>query len=74
MSLPEHLVPKTYWERRVELLEESVTRIAQLLNHFALPFQAQQAMREHFEEWNRLQRELLAEFPAPTDDNAEGKA
>ena len=65
MSLPTHLHPTTYWEKRCELLEESVFRMANILQNYTMPPAGQYAMREHFDEWNRLLAELGEKHPAP---------
>ena len=63
MPLAEHLHPKTYWEERTELLEESVFRLIGILATQALPPQAAYAMQEHVSEWNRLLGVLSEKYP-----------
>ena len=58
MPLAEHLHPKTYWEERCGLLEESVFRLAGILAQQGLPPQAAYAVQEHVREWDRLLSDL----------------
>lgn len=69
MSLPEHLHPKTYWEERCELLEESVFRLASILANSAMPPQAASQVRLHVDDWNRLIAEIGSRFPPPEENS-----
>ncbi len=71
MPLPEHLHPKTYWEERTELLEESVFRLISVLAQTSLPPQAVYAVQEHVNEWNRLLTDLTNSHPAPKGESNE---
>lgn len=66
MPLPEHLGPQTYWEKRAELMEDSVERIVQILVATAVPSHTARALDEHMREWARLIGTLASEYPAPT--------
>ena len=63
--LAEHLHPKTYWEERTELLEESVFRLASILVSHGLPPQAGYAVNEHVDQWNRLLTDLTNKHQLP---------
>lgn len=65
MPLAEHLHPKTYWEKRTELLEESMTRLFQILAASALPQQTVYQLQDHFSQWSRILGDLEREFPPP---------
>ena len=67
MSLPEHLAPKTYWEKRTELMEESVERIILLLIRDMLPQSAVMTLNDHMRDWARLIGELTNEFQKPIE-------
>ena len=71
MSLAPHLHPKTYWEERCELLEESFERLAHIL--IACGSQQQKNMLDsHMLEWNRLLAEITAKHPAPEQGSGIG--
>jgi hypothetical protein len=74
MSLPEHLHPKTYWERRCELLEASIERLVYILGNYSMPPAGNQALADHMRVWSRLLGELQQEFPAPAGIPASPKA
>lgn len=65
MGLPEHLHPKTYWERRAELTEESLRRLITIMANLEFSPAMCQAAAEHSREWNRLIGELGNQSPAP---------
>ena len=67
MSLPEHLAPKTYWEKRTELMEESVERIVRLLVLDTVPKSTASALDDHMREWSRLIGDLANEFQKPNE-------
>lgn len=69
MALPEHLHPKTYWEKRAELMEESVWRLANILAG-ALPPQYGHMVGDHMRQWGDLINKLKDERPAPPDGAA----
>jgi len=54
MALAEHLHPKTYWEERCELLEDSVFRMMSIIATHGLTESGSYALREHVADWNRL--------------------
>jgi hypothetical protein len=64
MALAEHLHPKTYWEERCELVEESVLRLMNILTAH-LPYAAHSDLQAHATDWNRLIGELANKFPPP---------
>ena len=61
--MPEHLHPKTYWEKRCALAEEAVQQLARLLAAYVLPPAAQEDLARWASDWNRLAGELNAEHP-----------
>lgn len=63
--LPEHLHPKTYWEKRCEVLEESVNLLVQIIANYSMPPAGHQALEAHMRDWGRIQSELIARHPAP---------
>lgn len=69
--LPEHLHPKTYWEERCELLEESVERLVRILSAYSMPPAGEQALWAHMADWGRLQKELADKHPAPIPHEGE---
>lgn len=66
MPLPDHLHPATYWEKRCELLEESVFQILRILSRTAVPPAAAGEISDHVRQWNDLLVRLGEEYPAPT--------
>ena len=62
--LADHLYPKTYWEERCALCEESLMRLMDILAAH-LPYSAHSALQAHVEDWNRLLGELAQKYPAP---------
>ncbi len=70
MPLAEHLRPKTYWEERCQLLEESVDRLVPILAQTQPP-QIQRELADHMAEWIRLIGALAAEFP-PSPSSTKG--
>ena len=69
MALPEHLQPKTYWEKRAELMEESVWRLTRILMA-SLPAHTEGAVHDHLKQWGNLIEQLTAEHGLPPDENA----
>lgn len=63
MSLPEHLHPKTYWEERTALLEQSIVRLCRILDSYTMPPAGAEAVNDHFRDWNRLLAELERKYP-----------
>lgn len=64
MALAEHLYPVTFWEKRCELLEQSVTALSLILAR-NLAYMAQSDLQVWNNEWNRLLEALSKEYPAP---------
>lgn len=62
MSLAEHLHPKTYWEERCELLEDSMFQLMRLLAATQSP-QTAQVLAAHAQEWAREISSLAAKHP-----------
>ncbi|KFB68902.1 hypothetical protein [Candidatus Accumulibacter vicinus] len=63
MPLPQHLRPKTYWEKRADLMEESTWRLAIIMVE-ALPPQYGALVSDHLREWNDMLDKLREEHPA----------
>lgn len=57
-ELPESLLPRTYWEARCALLEESVLQLMHLLR----PLVGVQALNAHMDEWNRLMGVITQDY------------
>lgn len=68
--MPEHLYPKTYWERRCELAEAAVQGLARLLSAYVLPPAAQEDLTGWAREWDRLVGEINVEFSREPDGSA----
>jgi hypothetical protein len=71
--LAEHLHPKTYWEKRCELAEESLMRLMGILAR-ALPYQSAGELSDHLAEWNRLLTKLGDDHPASAAPDMTGGA
>lgn len=71
MPLPDHLEPKTYWEKRAELMEESVWRLTRILMQ-SMPAHTEVAVHDHLKQWAGLIEDLTAQHqepPAPAAAN-----
>ena len=68
MNLPAHLKPVTYWEKRCKLMEESLIRVMDILNTYALPPTAIECMREHVLNWDLDLADITKEHPAPSEN------
>lgn len=66
MPLPDHLHPTTYWEKRCELLEDSVFQILRILSRAAVPPAAAGEIADHVRQWNDLLVRLGEEYPPST--------
>ncbi len=64
-ALPDHLMPKTYWEERACLLEESLRRIMVILGSNMLNQRTISELSHHFNEWETNLDELRGRFPLP---------
>lgn len=62
MPLPQHLQPRTYWENRAELMEESVWRLANILIPY-LPPQGGNEVVNHMIQWRELIKKLELNHP-----------
>jgi hypothetical protein len=69
MSLAPHLHPKTYWEERCALLEESMTRVLNILDMCGSQ-QQRSMLDQHVRDWNLLIGDLAAKYQPPEQREA----
>lgn len=65
MALPTHLVPTTFWEKRVALLEEAFFRGMRIIAENGTP-QLASDLAMFLSDWNGLMKGIADQYPAPT--------
>ena len=66
--IPKHLEPKTYWERRCDLVEGALLMTVQSLVNTGVPPICAERLRSCLREWNSLLGDLKEEFPPATEE------